>query len=89
MKAISILEKNTVGVIEDATQLVGAILIIMSEAVDIAQLFCFHPVKIITTGEGGMALTNDSLLSQKIFDLHTVSQKGNAIFAASDWSLEL
>lgn len=29
-------------------------------------VFSFHPVKIITTGEGGMALTNDSSLASKM-----------------------
>lgn len=29
-------------------------------------VFSFHPVKIITTGEGGMALTNDAGLAKKI-----------------------
>lgn len=29
-------------------------------------VFSFHPVKIITTGEGGMALTNDSLLAKRM-----------------------
>jgi len=29
-------------------------------------VFSFHPVKIITTGEGGMALTNDSILQRKM-----------------------
>lgn len=29
-------------------------------------IFSFHPVKIITTAEGGMALTNDKKLAQKI-----------------------
>lgn len=29
-------------------------------------VFSFHPVKIITTGEGGMALTNDSTLGRKM-----------------------
>lgn len=32
---------------------------------DIA-VFSFHPVKIITTGEGGMALTNNAFLAQKM-----------------------
>ena len=32
-------------------------------------VFSFHPVKIITTAEGGMALTNDSELAQKL-NLH-------------------
>lgn len=29
-------------------------------------VFSFHPVKIITTGEGGMALTNDSVLADRM-----------------------
>ena len=29
-------------------------------------IFSFHPVKIITTGEGGMALTNDSELAERM-----------------------
>jgi UDP-4-amino-4,6-dideoxy-N-acetyl-beta-L-altrosamine transaminase len=29
-------------------------------------VFSFHPVKIITTGEGGMALTNDSILTERL-----------------------
>jgi UDP-4-amino-4,6-dideoxy-N-acetyl-beta-L-altrosamine transaminase len=29
-------------------------------------VFSFHPVKIITTGEGGMALTNDPLLAERL-----------------------
>jgi UDP-4-amino-4,6-dideoxy-N-acetyl-beta-L-altrosamine transaminase len=34
-------------------------------------VFSFHPVKIITTGEGGMALTNDELLCNKMRKLRT------------------
>jgi UDP-4-amino-4,6-dideoxy-N-acetyl-beta-L-altrosamine transaminase len=37
---------------------------------DIA-VFSFHPVKIITTGEGGMALTNDQDLAQRMALLRT------------------
>lgn len=29
-------------------------------------VFSFHPVKIITTGEGGMALTNDTILAERM-----------------------
>jgi UDP-4-amino-4,6-dideoxy-N-acetyl-beta-L-altrosamine transaminase len=32
-------------------------------------IFSFHPVKIITTGEGGMALTNDDTLAQRMLML--------------------
>lgn len=34
-------------------------------------VFSFHPVKIITTGEGGLATTNDPDLSQRMADLRS------------------
>jgi UDP-4-amino-4,6-dideoxy-N-acetyl-beta-L-altrosamine transaminase len=34
-------------------------------------VFSFHPVKIITTAEGGMATTNDSRLAQRMADLRS------------------
>jgi UDP-4-amino-4,6-dideoxy-N-acetyl-beta-L-altrosamine transaminase len=34
-------------------------------------VFSFHPVKIITTGEGGMAVTNDASLSNKMMRLRS------------------
>jgi len=34
-------------------------------------VFSFHPVKIITTGEGGMATTNDALLAQRMAELRS------------------
>ena len=34
-------------------------------------VFSFHPVKIITTGEGGLATTNDPLLAQRMAELRT------------------
>jgi len=37
---------------------------------DIA-VFSFHPVKIITSGEGGMALTNDATLAERMHRLRT------------------
>jgi UDP-4-amino-4,6-dideoxy-N-acetyl-beta-L-altrosamine transaminase len=56
-------------IIEDASHAIGAKY--LDEAVgncryaDIT-IFSFHPVKIITTGEGGMALTNDSELANRM-----------------------
>ena len=56
-------------IIEDASHAIGARY--RSEAVgncrysDIT-VFSFHPVKIITTAEGGMALTNDAKLADKM-----------------------
>lgn len=34
-------------------------------------VFSFHPVKIITTGEGGLATTNDLLLAQRMAELRS------------------
>jgi len=34
-------------------------------------VFSFHPVKIITTGEGGLATTNDPYLAQRMSDLRS------------------
>jgi UDP-4-amino-4,6-dideoxy-N-acetyl-beta-L-altrosamine transaminase len=34
-------------------------------------VFSFHPVKIITTGEGGMALTNDATLAKRLYLLRS------------------
>jgi len=34
-------------------------------------VFSFHPVKIITTGEGGMALTNDDVLAERMARLRS------------------
>ena len=34
-------------------------------------VFSFHPVKIITTGEGGMAITNDAALAKRMLRLRT------------------
>ena len=42
-------------------------------------VFSFHPVKIITTGEGGVALTNDSDLADRmrLFRSHGVARNSN------------
>lgn len=56
-------------IVEDASHAVGASY--LGDPVgcckysDIA-VFSFHPVKIITTGEGGMALTNDPVLADRM-----------------------
>lgn len=75
MEAIhKLAKKYSFSVIEDASHAVGGTY--MDEPVgncrfsDIA-IFSFHPVKIITTGEGGMALTNDRLLANAMARLRT------------------
>lgn len=56
-------------VIEDASHAIGAryrTSPVGSCAYSDITVFSFHPVKIITTGEGGMALTNDSVLAERM-----------------------
>jgi dTDP-4-amino-4,6-dideoxygalactose transaminase len=49
-------------------------------------IFSFHPVKIITTGEGGMALTNDAQLAKRMQLLrsHGITREANEMTQASD-----
>ncbi|MEI6490942.1 MAG: UDP-4-amino-4,6-dideoxy-N-acetyl-beta-L-altrosamine transaminase [Verrucomicrobiota bacterium] len=49
-------------------------------------VFSFHPVKIITTGEGGMALTNDPGLSERMALLrsHGITRDAGKMTHASD-----
>ncbi|MDC0965246.1 UDP-4-amino-4,6-dideoxy-N-acetyl-beta-L-altrosamine transaminase [Candidatus Thioglobus sp.] len=70
MKAIHALsEEYNFKIIEDASHAIGGKY--LNESIgnckysDIT-VFSFHPVKIITTGEGGMALTNNSKLSERM-----------------------
>lgn len=70
MKAIhSLSQEYDFRIIEDASHAIGARF--SGEPVgncrfsDIV-VFSFHPVKIITTGEGGMALTNDRSLAERM-----------------------
>ena len=55
-------------------------------------VFSFHPVKIITTGEGGCATTNDKDLAEKLYTLrsHGIEKnKEKFLFTAKgDWSYE-
>jgi UDP-4-amino-4,6-dideoxy-N-acetyl-beta-L-altrosamine transaminase len=61
-------------VIEDASHAIGASY--LNEKVGCCRysditVFSFHPVKIITTGEGGMAVTNDAELVKKMARLRS------------------
>lgn len=69
-------------VLEDASHAIGASA--QGEPVGSCRwsditVFSFHPVKIITTGEGGMALTNDATLAQRMMMLrsHGVTRDEN------------
>ncbi len=68
-KIHSLAEKYDFTVIEDASHALGATYKdtrVGSCAYSDMTVFSFHPVKIITTGEGGMILTNDSKLYEKL-----------------------
>ena len=70
MKAVAELARRYgFRVIEDASHAVGAAYgngpVGDCRYSDIA-IFSFHPVKIITTGEGGMAMTNDPVLAERM-----------------------
>ncbi|MDZ4017823.1 UDP-4-amino-4,6-dideoxy-N-acetyl-beta-L-altrosamine transaminase [Pseudomonas sichuanensis] len=75
MEAIAALgKKYGFRIIEDASHAVGAEHLGMPVGAcqfsDIA-IFSFHPVKIITTGEGGMLMTNDTALAKRLGRLRT------------------
>ena len=56
-------------IIEDASHAIGAKYLdkpVGSCDYSDITVFSFHPVKIITTGEGGMALTNNSILARRM-----------------------
>jgi dTDP-4-amino-4,6-dideoxygalactose transaminase len=68
-KIFTICRKYGIKVIEDASHAIGAQYkgrpVGSCEFSDIT-VFSFHPVKIITTGEGGMAVTNDATLAKRM-----------------------
>lgn len=75
MQAIdSLSKKYGFSVIEDASHAVGGSYLgnpVGSSAFSDITILSYHPVKIITTGEGGIALTNDSNLAEKMHMLRT------------------
>ena len=96
MQAIADLaERYDFRVIEDASHAVGGLY--QNEPVgncrysDIS-VFSFHPVKIITTGEGGLATTNDAHLAERMSILrsHGITKDHDQFErrAAGPWSYE-
>lgn len=82
-------------IVEDAAHAIGAAYkskpVGACEYSDIA-VFSFHPVKIITTGEGGMATTNDADLARRMATLrtHGVTRDPNVVTGPipGDWYYE-
>lgn len=83
MKSIyELCEKYNVKIIEDASHAIGASYNeqkVGSCFYSDITVFSFHPVKIITTGEGGVATTNDKNLYQKLqlFRSHGITKDLN------------
>lgn len=76
-------------VIEDASHAIGARYRETSTggcSFSAMTVFSFHPVKIITTGEGGMVLTNDSSLYGRLLRLrsHGITRDGSLMQGKSD-----
>lgn len=82
-------EKYGFKIIEDASHAIGAkykgFKVGSGRYSDIT-VFSFHPVKIITTGEGGMALTNSEILAKKLrqYRSHGISSDTSDMYPRSD-----
>lgn len=96
MDSISRLAKKyNVSLVEDASHAIGASynneMVGACHYSDIT-IFSFHPVKIITAGEGGLATTNSSRLAEKMALLrsHGVTRDKNQMVDPSDeqWNYE-
>ncbi|MGZ0187230.1 MAG: UDP-4-amino-4,6-dideoxy-N-acetyl-beta-L-altrosamine transaminase [Alphaproteobacteria bacterium] len=97
MAAIGALrDKYGFRVIEDASHAIGGryrnTAIGACPYSDIA-VFSFHPVKIVTSGEGGMALTNDAKLAEQmaLFRSHGVTREPRLMQEPTDgpWSYQM
>ncbi len=80
-------------IIEDASHALGAeyqIYKVGCCAHSDITVFSFHPVKIITTGEGGMALTNDLMLSErmKTYASHGITKDSTLMEMKAPWYYE-
>jgi len=90
MKAISELAKEyKFKVIEDASHAIGGRY--LGKPIGLCQysditVFSFHPVKIVTTAEGGAALTNSEHLAEKmnLFRSHGVTRDPNLMIGESE-----
>jgi UDP-4-amino-4,6-dideoxy-N-acetyl-beta-L-altrosamine transaminase len=90
MKAIFALsEEYGFKIIEDASHAIGGKY--LGEPIGCCTyseitVFSFHPVKIITTGEGGMALTNSPVLAERmsLLSSHGITRDPNQMTHSSD-----
>jgi UDP-4-amino-4,6-dideoxy-N-acetyl-beta-L-altrosamine transaminase len=88
-KIYALSKKYNFNIIEDASHAIGGKYnnkLIGSCLYSDITVFSFHPVKIITSGEGGMALTNDKVLAEKIELLrsHGITRDANKMVGVPD-----
>lgn len=88
-----IAKKFNILIIEDACHALGADhegSPIGSGVYSSVRIFSFHPVKMITTGEGGMAVTNDIELEKtmRLLISHGISKDKNEITFSEPWAYE-
>jgi perosamine synthetase len=85
-------ERHGLLVIEDACHSLGAEYKGRSVgSISHMTVFSFHPVKHITTGEGGMVVTNDSTLAKKVklFRNHGIDSEPRQRQAEGQWHYEM
>jgi len=89
---LEIARKNNLVVIEDASHAVGAESQkrLVGSIADMT-VFSFHPVKHITTGEGGMVTTNNPQFAETLrrFRNHGISSDARQRQAAGQWYYEM
>jgi len=95
MKSIGeVARKHGLFIVEDACHALGARYLgikVGSCAYSDATVFSFHPVKHITTGEGGAVLTNQKDLYDRLnlFRSHGIVKEGFSQEAPGDWYYEM
>lgn len=89
---LALADRHKLFVIEDACHALGATYKgRKTGSVAHMTVFSFHPVKHVTTGEGGMVTTNDASLAEKLrrFRSHGIDNDARARQAAGQWHYDM
>lgn len=87
-RIFEIAKKHNLIVIEDAAHALGASYKGKKiGSISDMTIFSFHPVKHITTGEGGMVMTNDKRLYEKLklFRTHGITREEDLLLHGKEW----